>query len=176
MLSGQMQQWVHFAREAAHKYGLDPAVVLGVIQVETSGNNIIGDQGHGRGLMQIDDRSHRVWLDAHDHGMDPETNIEYGCSLLRAGIDAFEGDLRAGIAAYDCGVGSVQLGIRESGDPDKYTTGRHYSTRVLGWAEIFQQDLVRVDLAGAEKADDIGGLIANYERIVHTPREQEAGK
>lgn len=182
MLPAQMRLWMDFVRASATTYALDPAIVLGVIQVETSGNNVIGDYGHGRGLMQIDDRSHKTWLDSHANGMDPESNIDYGCSILRSGIDYFDGDMRAGIAAYNCGAGNAQAGLREAGDPDKYTTGRHYSTRVLGWAEIFRPDLDEennvlipqqyVDRFNLADAYDIIGLIANYEGIVQTAHEQ----
>jgi soluble lytic murein transglycosylase-like protein len=166
MLPEQMRRWMGFVRAAAARYELDPAIVLAIIQVESSGNNAIGDYGHRRGLMQIDNREHKTWLDVHESGMDPESNIDYGCSLVRTGIDYFDGDLRAGIAAYDCGVGSAEAGLRESGDPDKYTTGGHYSTRVLGWVEVFRPD--------EDEKSDISGLIANYVGIVRTAHEQDS--
>jgi hypothetical protein len=177
-----MQLWVGFVRAAAKKYSLDAAIILGIVQVETSGNNVIGDYGHGHGLMQIDDRSHKAWLETHDNGLDPESNIDYGSAILRANIDYFNGDVRAGVAACNCGAATVRAALDESGDPDKYTTGGHYSTRVLGWAEVFRPDLDednnvlipqqivdRFQLAGAH---DINGLIASYEGIVQGAHEQ----
>ena len=44
-----------------------------------------GDSGHGRGLMQIDDRSHGQWLMTHNW-QDPETNITYGGQILASNM------------------------------------------------------------------------------------------
>src|SRR3954462_7514492 len=61
---------------ASKKYGIPPEVLFGVMMRETGGRNIVGDGGHGRGLMQIDDRSHGAWLASHNGGMDPASNID----------------------------------------------------------------------------------------------------
>jgi hypothetical protein len=59
--------------------------------------------GHGRGLMQIDDRWHREWLAAHDW-RDPAQNVAYGASLLRDNLLMLGGRLPASIAAYNAGA------------------------------------------------------------------------
>ena len=41
-----------------------------------------GDYGHGRGLMQIDDRSNQAWLAANDW-RDPLVNLRRGVSILK---------------------------------------------------------------------------------------------
>ena len=40
-----------------------------------------GDNGHGRGLAQLDDRSHGVWL-SQNNWQDPEINLTYAGQLL----------------------------------------------------------------------------------------------
>lgn len=103
-----------------------------------------GDGGHGRGLMQIDDRWHKQWLATHDW-TDPEQNIRKGAEILREAHDlfrskGFRGDSlwRATIAAYNAGAGRVLAAVRAGQDPDSVTKGRDYSawvadrTRELG--------------------------------------------
>src|SRR5437763_1614574 len=49
----QYRQWVPYVEDAASRVGLPPALVFAVMSRETNGYNVIGDYGHGRGLMQI---------------------------------------------------------------------------------------------------------------------------
>lgn len=92
-----------------------------------------GDHGHGRGLMQIDDRAHGVWV-ASNNWQDPETNIRYGTKVLKEAHDilarkGFHGDLlwTCALAAYNAGVGAVIRAVQAGKEPDSVTTGRNYS-------------------------------------------------
>jgi hypothetical protein len=90
----------------------------------------VGDGGHGRGLMQIDDRYHQfartgAWADA-------AANILYGAALLRSLYGQTSGDVQRAVAAYNAKAAlTAQV-------PDSVTTGRNYATDVLarasGWA------------------------------------------
>lgn len=108
------------------------------MQQESSGQNVIGADQHGRGLMQIDDRFHGAFLSQHQNGMDPASNIDYACMLLRSNIDAFSGNVRNGVAAYNSGVQGAHNGLDDSGNPDEFSTGGHYSENILKQAEIFR--------------------------------------
>jgi murein DD-endopeptidase MepM/ murein hydrolase activator NlpD len=162
------RQWMPYVLASARKYGLEPALILGIMAVETGGKNVIGDQGHGHGLMQIDDRSHGAWLDSHANGLDPESNIDYACSLLRSNIDRFGGDIRAGVAAYNAGPRGAQRGIDDSGNPDQYTTGGNYSARVLERAAPFRAQLASAgdgndgDRPGVTESPDQEGAMSTY--------------
>jgi hypothetical protein len=105
-----------------------------------------GDGGHGRGLMQIDDRYHPEFINS---GLwsNPLENIRYAVGqvlnqsyqyLDRAttldGVDL----LRGAIAAYNAGVGNVISAVNQGLDVDYYTTGRDYSWDVLNRAGWFQ--------------------------------------
>jgi hypothetical protein len=46
--------WIKFFKSAAARYQFAPEIL---ISRETNMRNIIGDGGHGYGIMQIDDRS-----------------------------------------------------------------------------------------------------------------------
>lgn len=101
--------------------------------------NLTGDGGHGRGLMQIDDRSHTEWLAKHNW-KDPATNIEYGSDVWMENfnyfIDHFDlvGDnaalVWAATAAYNCGAGNVKKSLQAGQSVDARTTGKDYSADV----------------------------------------------
>ncbi len=57
------------ASEQAH--GLPPGILSAIANQETKVQDIVGDYGHGRGLMQIDDRSHGAFLRSHIPGFVP---------------------------------------------------------------------------------------------------------
>lgn len=53
--------WLQFFESAATEYEFAPEILMAVASRETNLRNIIGDGGHGYGLMQIDDRSFPDW-------------------------------------------------------------------------------------------------------------------
>lgn len=166
-----LKQWLDFVFASSLTYSLDPALVLAVMQQESGGQNVVGADQHGRGVMQIDDRFHGAWLSQHNNGMDPASNIEYGCMLLRSNIDAFSGNLRNGVAAYNAGVRGAQNGLDDSGNPDQYTTGGHYSENILKQADVFR--LMLDETPGSTPAtysvsagDTLGSIAAQFNTTV----------
>ncbi len=138
-LPERFQPYLPYVQAAARRYNLDPALILGVIDRETRGRNIVGDGGHGRGLMQIDDRYHGTWLAGHDGGLDPESNIDYGAHMLRQNLDHFNGNTQAALAAYNSGVGRVDGLIAAGQDVDSRTTGHDYGADTIRRADRFRQ-------------------------------------
>lgn len=133
----QYRQWAPDIEKAAAKYNLPPSYIAAVMDRETNGRNILGDGGHGHGLMQIDDRSHGAWLASHHNGMDPAENIDYGASILRDNLNAahakgLKGDaaLKFAASAYNAGLGGAERGLA-AGNSDAYTTGHNYGSDVL---------------------------------------------
>jgi hypothetical protein len=98
-----------------------------------------GDNGHGRGIMQIDDRSHAAWI-SKAYWKDPATNIEYGADVWLDNFNYFcdhydlVGDnvtlVWAATAAYNCGPGNVVKSIRANAGVDSRTTGKDYASDV----------------------------------------------
>jgi hypothetical protein len=99
-----------------------------------------GDRGHGRGLMQIDDRFHGAWVMLTDDAgvplwKKPEENIAKGAEILS--------DVRADLAdlpplAWICGYNADPDRVRRAApDFDRVTTGRDYGTDVLGNAKLW---------------------------------------
>lgn len=102
--------------------------------------NMTGDGGHGRGLMQIDDRSHTEWIRTHNW-KDPVVNIEYGADVWMENYNFFADHfdlvgedymkmIWAATAAYNCGAGNVQKALKAGADVDSRTTGKDYSADV----------------------------------------------
>lgn len=135
------------ASERAH--GLPPGILAAVASRETNTKNIVGDEGHGRGLMQIDDRSHGAWLKAHGAGdagaPDVDAAIDYAGGLIQKAIEyarsnaVAEADvLKFALSAYNAGPGNALKGYKNSGDSDAYTTGKNYGADVLArWHKMF---------------------------------------
>jgi hypothetical protein len=136
--------------------GIGAALLLALGSRETNMRNIVGDSGHGRGWLQIDDRFHPEFLKTHrgcDSGSFDPTHPSaapkgrcptltagtiYAISLLRANMRFArskgvpeEKVLRFAIAAYNAGQGGALAGLR-AGDVDSRTTGHDYSRDVLG--------------------------------------------
>jgi hypothetical protein len=110
----------------------------GILSEETHSTNEYGDGGHGRGPMQVDDRTVPAEVQAqHSNGLDVEWNIHEGTKILAGKIQYFldqgyplPAATHFGIAAYNAGQGAV--GSVLPGDPDKVTANGHYSAYVLG--------------------------------------------
>jgi hypothetical protein len=92
---------------AASAHHLDPRLLAAVAAQETggpgqnSGNNIVGDGGHGHGVFQIDDRS---WPFASTQAaMDPAKNADVAAGILEDNLQRYGGDVHAALSAYNTG-------------------------------------------------------------------------
>lgn len=89
---------VHF--EATHA-GLDPDLVLAVIQVESDFNPYAISGVGARGLMQV----MPFWLKRigkpSDNLFHVQTNLRYGCTILKYYLDQAHGNVARGLALYN---------------------------------------------------------------------------
>lgn len=93
-----------------------------------------GDNGHGRGIMQVDDRYHGAFIARHAN-RDDRANIDYGAALLAEEHGRF-GRWDHALAAYNSGAGNVRAALAAGVHPDTRTTGRDYSADVLQRASV----------------------------------------
>jgi len=137
--------WLPFFNEASNQFSFPVALLLAIASRESNIQNILGDGGHGRGIMQIDDRSFPDFANS-GRWKDPRLNILMGARVLsgkqrflsQRGVD---GDLlrRGSVAAYNSGEGNVLRAIRRGLSVDTFTAHRNYSADVLARAAVFAE-------------------------------------
>ena len=89
--------------------GLDPAMVLGLIQVESAYRKYAISIAGARGYMQVMPFWTRVIGDGDRRKLfHMQTNLRYGCSILRMYIDMEKGDLYLALGRYNGSRGKPQ--------------------------------------------------------------------
>jgi len=87
--------------QAAKRAGLDPQLVLGLIQVESNFRKHAVSYAGARGYMQV----MPFWvklIGAKDHNLfHIRTNLRYGCTILRHYLDMEKGDLYRALGRYN---------------------------------------------------------------------------
>ncbi len=86
----------------SHRAGLDPALVLGLVQVESNFRKFAVSSVGARGYMQIMPFWTRVLGDG-DAGklFHMQTNLRFGCVILRHYLDRERGDLYLALGRYN---------------------------------------------------------------------------
>ena len=124
----EYQQRVEFlksVRYEAQRAGLDPHLVLGLIEVESYFRRYAVSSAGARGYMQV----MPFWTDVIGDGdasklFDMRTNLRYGCAILRHYIDLEQGDLFRALGRYNGSLGRAGVpergaqGLEEVGVPD----------------------------------------------------------
>jgi len=86
----------------ATRAGLDPGLVLGLIQVESAYRKYAVSMAGARGYMQVMPFWTRVIGDSNRRALfDMQTNLRYGCSILRMYIDMEGGNLYLALGRYN---------------------------------------------------------------------------
>lgn len=117
---------------AAQKYGLDPALLRGLIRQESNFNPNAGSPAGAQGLCQLMPGTAAALGCTNVH--DPVQNIDAGARYLRQQLDAFGGDVSKALAAYNAGPGAVQ---RYGGVPP-YAETQNYVRQVQAYANEYR--------------------------------------
>ncbi|MCC6178106.1 MAG: transglycosylase SLT domain-containing protein [Chloroflexi bacterium] len=112
-------------QQAAAKYGVDPALIAAVIEVESSFNPNAVSVAGATGLMQLMPATARG-LGVSD-ARDPLQNVLGGAKLLGHLLDKYHGDVSLAAAAYNAGSGAVDT----YGGVPPYAETRRYVPKVL---------------------------------------------
>ena len=95
--------------QAASANGIDPSILAGLIETESSWNPNAVSSSKAKGLAQfMDDTAEEFGVNVFD----PESAINGAAKYLAYLIDYFEGDLKKAIYAYNGGMGRIErLGV-----------------------------------------------------------------
>jgi soluble lytic murein transglycosylase-like protein len=112
---------------AAAKYGLDPALLKGLIRQESNFDATARSGAGAQGLTQLmPGTAASLGVDASD----PAQAIDGGARYLKAQLDRFGGDPSKALAAYNAGPGAVA----KYGGVPPYAETQGYVQKVLGYA------------------------------------------
>jgi peptidoglycan lytic transglycosylase len=123
----------------ARNYRLEPALIAAVIYRESKFDPRAGSTAGAIGLMQLTPSTARgIALRTGGTGFevsdlyDPEINVRYGSWYLRHLLDAYHGDVRKALAAYNGGRGNVERGVI-------YPETKEYVDRVLAARSAYRK-------------------------------------
>jgi len=89
----------------ATRAGLDPQLVLGLIQVESGFRKYAVSSAGARGYMQVMPFWVKLLGRPQDSLFDLRTNLRYGCTILRHYLDIEKGDLYRALGRYNGSLG-----------------------------------------------------------------------
>ena len=147
---------LHKTLRAVQAPHVSPVLVLAIGSRESGLRNIVGEDGHGRGVFQQDDRFQGAFLNS-TRGCRPGTYVPAFASALPKGrvptlaagcrhlVETLEANvvlairwgipnghrLRFALAAYSAGPGGAMIGWRDHHDADRRTAGGDYSEDVM---------------------------------------------
>jgi soluble lytic murein transglycosylase-like protein len=114
------RQFLMVVRYEAMRAGLDPHLVLAVIDVESKFRKYAVSKSGARGLMQVMPFWVKELGDAGQQNLFHErTNLRYGCTILRHYLDRERGNMANALARYNGSLGQadypnrVQKALRE---------------------------------------------------------------
>ena len=99
-------EFLQLVRYEAQRAGLDPQLVLGLIQVESGFRRHAISSAGARGYMQVMPFWTRLIGDGDASTLfDARTNLRYGCLILRHYLDIERGDLYRALGRYNGSLG-----------------------------------------------------------------------
>lgn len=92
----------------ATRAGLDPQLVLGLIQVESGFKKYVVSSAGARGFMQVMPFWIKVIGRSDDNLFHLRTNLRYGCTIMRHYLDMERGDLYRALGRYNGSLGQAE--------------------------------------------------------------------
>ena len=128
-VSGQFSDLIN---GAAQKYGVDPALLKGLIRQESNFNPNAKSPAGAAGLCQLMPGTAAAL--GCTNPLDPAQAIDAGAKYLSQQLKAFGGDPQKALAAYNAGPGAVQ---RYGGVPP-YAETQNYVRSVMAFADQYR--------------------------------------
>lgn len=129
---GPCGQFREFILETTKEHGLEPELVMGVIQVESGYNPGVKSRVGATGLMQVMPKTAQH-MQCESPLTDPESNIQCGCKVLKRYLDLYNGNLVYALSAYNAGPGNTNPSRQEGKVPFNFG----YVEKVLRWRNVF---------------------------------------
>ena len=92
----------------ATRAGLDPQLILGLMQVESGFRKYAVSSAGARGYMQVMPFWIKVIGRPDDNLFDLRTSLRYGCTILRHYLDIEKGDLFRALGRYNGSLGKAE--------------------------------------------------------------------
>jgi soluble lytic murein transglycosylase-like protein len=118
---------------AAKKYGVDPALLAGLVKAESNFNPNAQSGVGAKGLTQLMDSTARGL--GVSNSFDPSQALEGGAKFLGGLLKQFGGDERLALAAYNAGPGAV----KKYGGIPPYEETQRYVPKVLGFVAQYRR-------------------------------------
>jgi len=131
--TGASSQYDPLVEQAAARYGIDPAVLHGLIQQESGFDPEAQSSAGAAGLTQLMPGTASSLGVANP--LNPAESIEGGARYLSQMMSKFGGNTEDALAAYNAGPGAVQ----QYGGVPPYAETQSYVQKVLGYAEAYRQ-------------------------------------
>jgi soluble lytic murein transglycosylase-like protein len=133
-------------QSAAAHYGIDPAVLHGLIQQESGFDPNSQSSAGAMGLTQLMPGTASSL--GVSNPLNPAESIEGGARYLAQMMSQFGGNVRGALAAYNAGPGAVS----KYGGVPPYAETESYVTKVLGYAESYRGSHPSTAASGAVAA------------------------
>lgn len=105
----QRIEFLHAVRYEAQRAGLDPHLVLGLIEVESNFRRYAVSSAGARGYMQVMPFWTKLIGDADASKLfSMRTNLRYGCTILRHYLDIERGNLFRALGRYNGSLGRAE--------------------------------------------------------------------
>ena len=106
------REFLALVRYEAMRAGLDPHLVLAVIDVESKFRKYAVSSAGARGLMQVMPFWVRELGDPSQNLFHERTNLRYGCTILRHYLDRENGNMARALARYNGSLGQADYSNR----------------------------------------------------------------
>jgi len=108
---GEVSRIAGLVHRYATRFGLSPELVLAVMAVESNFDRFAVSKAGARGLMQIMPFWKQDIGSTDDNLFDIETNIRYGCAILKFYLDR-HGKMADALAAYNGSLGNTKYPLK----------------------------------------------------------------
>ncbi len=133
---------------ASKKYGVDKALIYGVIKTESDFDPKAKSSAGAIGLMQLMDDTF-TWMQTYykdensyvfEDLYDPAINIDYGVEVLSVLIKRYDGNEDTAVCAYNGGVGHVDEWLK---NPEYSDDGKTLKTVPFSETENYRKKVAR---------------------------------